>query len=168
MIHALRRSLWSGLHCGMSSAVFWRSGSLRRSLWSGLHCGYNSVNQHDTGQILRRSLWSGLHCGNPSPTGSCFRIASPLLMERPPLRHGEALVRDSVGVNFAAPYGAASIAARCRGRVAKRTTFSSPLLMERPPLRRRVPSTNPVKVRFAAPYGAASIAATSSAEGRIV
>ena len=159
----LRRSLWSGLHCG-SFGTFTAvcTGSLRRSLWSGLHCGspfhLNLNGQHASpllmerpplrhrrqvvnrrGLRLRRSLWSGLHCG----FWDLVRIrwsgkrsfAAPYGAASIAARGGN---RDGIHVPdcFAAPYGAASIAAEtCRVSQNDEMFATSPLLMERPPLR---------------------------------
>jgi hypothetical protein len=41
--------------------------SLRRSTWSGLHCGV-TLPYEGSPDTLRRSTWSGLHCGERNPT----------------------------------------------------------------------------------------------------
>ena len=121
----LRRSLWSGLHCGPFVHVLSLRGNLRlrRSLWSGLHCG-TIIRPDPLGwHWLRRSLWSGLHCGN----WLLLLLLLMLVLLRRSLwsglhcGHFLRLPRKlRTWTNFAAPYGAASIAANLRFRLFSR------------------------------------------------
>ena len=132
---------------------------LRRSLWSGLHCGVCGIVWRGPVTFFAAPYGAASIAARFSITNATTKMsfAAP---------YGAASIaadsRNSIGTafHFAAPYGAASIAAGRWSDVVLGSGPASPLLMERPPLRQM--DRGPRQASwpgFAAPYGAASIAA---------